>query len=70
MLGDDKRFFINPGSIGQPRDSNPRAAFGIIDTEENSFEQVRIEYPVEEAMQAVLDAGLPPFLAERLALGR
>jgi diadenosine tetraphosphatase ApaH/serine/threonine PP2A family protein phosphatase len=69
-LGDGKGFFINAGSVGQPRDGDPRAAFGILDTETKIFEQVRVAYPVEIAAQRVLDAGLPPFLAERLALGR
>ena len=69
-LGEGKGFFINPGSVGQPRDGDPRAAFGIYDTETRIFEQVRVVYPVETAAQRVLEAGLPPFLAERLALGR
>ncbi len=69
-LGVDKCFFINPGSVGQPRDGNPNAAFGILDTESNTYEQIRVSYPVEKAARRVLDAGLPDFLAERLALGR
>ena len=69
-LGTGKSFFINPGSVGQPRDSNPHAAFGILDTEENVFEQVRIKYPIEKAAKRVVDAGLPQFLADRLALGK
>ena len=69
-LGQDKCFFINPGSVGQPRDGNPKAAFGILDTEANTFEQIRVPYAVEKAAQRVLAAGLPDFLAERLALGR
>lgn len=69
-LGDGKAFFINPGSVGQPRDGNSRAAFGILDTEKMEYEQVRVAYPVEEAASRVIQAGLPPFLAERLALGR
>ena len=68
--GEDKPFFINPGSVGQPRDGDPRAAYGIYDSEKALFEQIRIAYPVEEAAKRVLDAGLPPFLAERLYLGR
>ncbi|HOQ89958.1 MAG TPA: metallophosphoesterase family protein [Candidatus Hydrogenedentes bacterium] len=63
-------FFINPGSVGQPRDEDPRAAFGIIDTETRTFEQVRLEYPVEKASSKVIEAGLPKFLAERLLVGR
>jgi len=69
-LGTGKNFFINPGSVGQPRDGNPHAAFGILDTDENSFEQVRIKYPVDKAAKRVIEADLPPFLAERLGLGK
>jgi len=69
-LGERKGFFINPGAVGQPRDGNPQAAFGIYDDEERVFEQVRVPYPIEKAAERVLEAGLPPFLAERLALGR
>jgi predicted phosphodiesterase len=69
-VGTDKVFFINPGSVGQPRDGDPRAAFGMFDTEEGVYELVRVEYPVEQAANKLLDAGLPHFLAERLYLGR
>jgi predicted phosphodiesterase len=69
-LNHSKIFFINPGSVGQPRDGNPQAACGIYDSEENSYQQLRINYPVEEAAAHVLEAGLPRFLAERLLLGR
>jgi len=63
-------FFINPGSVGQPRDDDPRAAFGVLDTDTNTFELLRVAYPVEEAAKRVLDARLPRFLADRLAVGR
>jgi predicted phosphodiesterase len=69
-LGKEKVFFINAGSVGQPRDGNPQAAFGFLDTETNEFEQVRIGYAIDKAANRVLENGLPPFLAERLALGR
>ena len=69
-LGDEKSFFINPGSVGQPRDNDPRAAFGILDTEADTYEQVRVEYPVDAAAERVVEAGLPEFLAERLGQGR
>jgi len=69
-LGDDKTFFINPGSVGQPRDGDPRAAFGLYDSEKKEYELVRVEYPVQAAADRILDAGLPHFLAERLFLGR
>ena len=69
-LGTGKSFFINPGSVGQPRDGNPHAAFGILDIEENTFEQVRLKYPIEKAAKRVIEANLPQFLAERLSLGK
>ena len=69
-LGMEKVFFINPGSVGQPRDGDARAAFAILDTETNVFEQVRLKYAVEQAAQRVRAAQLPEFLADRLAAGR
>ena len=69
-LGDEKMFFVNPGSVGQPRDGDPRAAFGLLDIKENEFELVRINYPVKQAADKVTGVGLPAFLAERLFLGR
>ncbi|MBI2434224.1 MAG: metallophosphoesterase family protein [Candidatus Hydrogenedentes bacterium] len=70
FLGEGKDFFINPGSVGQPRDNDPRAAFGILDTDAKVYEQARVKYPVEKAASRVMEAGLPQFLAERLSLGR
>jgi predicted phosphodiesterase len=63
------RYLINPGSVGQPRDRDPRASFGVLDLEENAFYLHRIEYNVKEAARAILNAGLPEFLAARLLLG-
>lgn len=70
LLTGDKVFFVNPGSVGQPRDGDPRAAFGFLDTDTGEFEQVRINYPVKQAADKVAKANLPAFLAERLFLGR
>ncbi len=70
LLGDEKLFFINVGSVGQPRDGDPRAAFGLMDTESNEYELVRLTYPVKTAADKITAAGLPAFLAERLFLGR
>lgn len=70
LLGKGKSFFINPGSVGQPRDSDPRAAFGLLDTETMEYEQVRVTYPIKQAADRIIEAGLPQFLAERLYLGR
>ncbi|MBI5116779.1 metallophosphoesterase family protein [Candidatus Poribacteria bacterium] len=63
------RYFINPGSVGQPRDGDPRASFAMLDLEETTIEIIRVEYDVTAAMKAVLKAGLPHFLAERLQVG-
>ena len=64
------RYLVNPGSVGQPRDGDPRAAFLIFDTESRRAVWHRVEYPVEEAQRKIRDAGLPGVLADRLAVGR
>ncbi len=63
------RYILNPGSVGQPRDGNPDASFGILDIGNRSFTVHRIAYDVEATHQAILDAGLPNFLAKRLRIG-
>lgn len=63
------RYLINPGSIGQPRDRNPAAAFAIYDSETRIVKFHRVEYDVEDAKRKILDARLPAALAERLSLG-
>lgn len=65
----ERRYLINPGSVGQPRDSDPRAACLTLDTERQRAVWHRIEYPVKRAQRQILDAELPAFLAERLASG-
>ena len=69
-LDDDARYLVNPGSVGQPRDGDPRAAFGIYDGVRRTLTLRRVEYAVEAAQRRIFDAGLPPSLAHRLALGR
>ncbi|MCC7416690.1 MAG: metallophosphoesterase family protein [Acidobacteria bacterium] len=64
------KYLLNPGSVGQPRDGDPRAAYAIVDVERKQVELTRLEYPVEQAGAKILEAGLPPVLAERLARGR
>jgi putative phosphoesterase len=66
----DERFVLNPGSVGQPRDGDPRGSFAIVNTEKMDCEIVRFEYPVKEAADAILSEGLPRILAERLPVGR
>jgi diadenosine tetraphosphatase ApaH/serine/threonine PP2A family protein phosphatase len=64
------KYLINPGSVGQPRDGDPRAAYALVDTKERRIELFRVKYPVEEAQAKVMKAGLPDVLAQRLAVGR
>jgi predicted phosphodiesterase len=65
-----KKYMINMGSVGQPRDGNWRAAYCIYDIENNLVEQLRVKYDLAGAQQKIIKAGLPRLLAERLALGR
>lgn len=64
------RYFINPGAVGQPRDRDPRAAFGFFDGVKNTFEFVRVEYDIAACQQRILRAGLPRELAKRLEKGK
>ena len=68
-IDSDKRYLINPGSVGQPRDRDPRAAYLIYDTAERRIIWRRQEYALEKAQRRILDAGLPEVLAYRLAAG-
>lgn len=65
----DHRAIINPGGVGQPRDGDPRAAFMIYDTD-RGFEFYRVPYDFEKTQEKIINAGLPQFLAVRLAYGR
>jgi predicted phosphodiesterase len=65
-----KKYFINVGSVGQPRDGNWRAAYSIYDIENNLVQQLRVKYDLATAQKKVIEAGLPRPLAERLAMGR
>jgi predicted phosphodiesterase len=62
-------WLVNPGSVGQPRDGDPRAAYLMLDTDTWAASFRRVEYPIDEAARAIVDAGLPKSLAERLYQG-
>ncbi|HEX4568043.1 MAG TPA: metallophosphoesterase family protein [Vicinamibacterales bacterium] len=64
------RYLINVGSIGQPRDGDPRAAYGVLDDESREVTMYRVPYAVDKAQERILSAGLPASLATRLGLGR
>jgi len=66
---EDHRFIINPGGVGQPRDGDPRAAFMIYDTE-TGCEFYRVKYDFQKTQEKIIKAGLPQYLAIRLAFGR
>jgi diadenosine tetraphosphatase ApaH/serine/threonine PP2A family protein phosphatase len=63
------RYLLNPGSIGQPRDRDPRAAYMTYDSARQVVRWQRVSYPVARAQERILKAGLPRVLADRLALG-
>jgi diadenosine tetraphosphatase ApaH/serine/threonine PP2A family protein phosphatase len=65
-----RKYFINVGSVGQPRDGDPRAAYVIYDMPNSVIELRRLEYDLKTTQQKILDAGLPNRVAARLATGR
>ena len=65
-----RKYFVNVGAVGQPRDGNPKAAYVIYDMDEGSIELRRLEYDIAAAQKKIIEAGLPPRLAERLAMGK
>ena len=70
MVPPTTRVILNPGSVGQPRDGNPRASYAIYDTARSHFEVFRVAYDIPRAQEASLEAGLPQVLAARLAVGK
>lgn len=65
-----KKYFINTGSVGQPRDGDWRAAYCIYHIDKNCVEQRRVKYDLPTAQKKIIKAGLPKLLADRLELGR
>ncbi len=69
-LEEKVKALLNVGSVGQPRDGDPRACYGLFDTEAQEVTLHRVEYDVEVTSAKILEAGLDPRLAKRLLLGR
>jgi predicted phosphodiesterase len=69
-LQQGKKYLINVGSVGQPRDGDWRAAYCIYDTTSKEVQLRRVEYDLAAAQKGIIEAGLPRRLAERLAVGR
>lgn len=67
--GKNLRYLVNVGSVGQPRDRNPDACYAIYDREMDTLEIRRTVYDIPEAQSSIVERGLPPELAERLAYG-
>jgi putative phosphoesterase len=66
----DEGVVVNPGSLGQPRDGDPRAAYAVLDLDDLSVEERRVEYDVETVVEAVVEAGLPERIGTRLREGK
>lgn len=69
VMESDKRYIVNAGSVGQPRDGDPRAAYAVVDDDELRGDIIRVEYDTERTGRKIVQAGLPAFLAERLTHG-
>ncbi|MDP3142410.1 MAG: metallophosphoesterase family protein [Candidatus Omnitrophota bacterium] len=70
QLSYQSKYIVNTGSVGQPRDRDPRASYCIFDCANQTIEIKRVDYDIKEAQKRIVAAGLPIFLSERLALGR
>lgn len=66
----NKRYIINCGSVGQPRDGNPQASYGVYDLRDRVVNIYRVSYPVHLTKSKIINAGLPSVLAERLSFGK
>lgn len=66
----DKRYLVNVGSVGQPRDGDPRACYAVFQPGEGVIRYRRVEYDIQKAQSRMEERGLPRFLIERLSVGR
>lgn len=69
-LAEDSRYIVNVGSVGQPRDSDPRACYAVFEPLKRLVTYYRVAYQVEQTQERMEELGLPVFLIKRLALGR
>ena len=69
-LSERGKMVLNPGSVGQPRDHDPRAAYAVFEADAGEILFSRVEYPISETQRLMTDAGLPRWLIQRLSQGR
>lgn len=69
-IKDEFKYMVNVGSVGQPRDRNPKASYCVYDTDKKEVQIKRISYDIEAARKKIISAGLPRFLGDRLLIGR
>ena len=69
-LDESRHYLVNCGAVGQPRDGDPRASYGLVDTASHTVTIMRVDYDIAGAQAKILKAGLPEVLAHRLAIGR
>ena len=65
-----KKYFVNVGAVGQPRDGNPKSGYVVYDLNESTIELRRLDYDIPKAQKKIIEAGLPQRLADRLAVGK
>ena len=70
VMEEGAQYLINSGSVGQPRDYNPLAAYGLYDDESQKYRLKRVAYDIQTVQEKILRAGLPPYLARRLSSGQ
>ncbi|MCK4330733.1 metallophosphoesterase family protein [candidate division WOR-3 bacterium] len=69
LIKEDSKYIINCGSVGQPRDNDPRASFCLINEEKEEVQIIRVPYDIDKVQRKIIERGLPRFLAERLSIG-
>ncbi|WP_173473270.1 metallophosphoesterase [Fibrobacter succinogenes] len=70
VIANTERLLVNVGSVGQPRDRDPRACWCLLDTETKCVRLIRVEYDIRETQSRMKKQGLPSFLIDRLSVGR
>ena len=70
VIANTERLLVNVGSVGQPRDRDPRACWCLLDTETKCVRLIRVEYDIRETQNRMKKQGMPSFLIDRLSVGR